>query len=293
MGSSQHTDRLHLPWVSSMQEQLADPKVGGLSGASPGRPISANALRISVVLPTMNEEKNAAQVCQKLYDLRLRYSALTEAMFVLNNTTDDTEKVLTTISKRPGCGFIKVTHSEGARGTAIRRGVEMAQGNIVVVMDSDGQYDPAEIPKLVETMTRGEYCVAIGRNHGSASFLRRLISETYKKLTKILLGLEYVQTGIKAGIREVLLETIPRGVPGLDIDVRWMNNIVRMGYGDRLSDNVEVRFHPRLHGKSTFNPFKLSLGLLYTTLSLSIERRTGRELPFPQILKRLTLRPKT
>lgn len=275
-----------------MQEQLSDPKVGELSDASSRRPISANALRISVVLPTMNEEKNAAQVCQKLCDLKQHYSVLNEAIFVLNNTTDDTEKVLTTISKQPGYEFIKVSHSEGARGSAIRRGVEMAQGDVVVVMDSDGQYDPTEIPKLVGTITRGGYCVAIGRNRGSESFLRRLISETYKKLTKILLGLEYVQTGIKAGIREVLLETIPREVPGLDIDVRWMNNIVRMGYRDRLSDDVEVKLRPRLHGKSTFNPLKLSLGLLYTTLSLSVERRTGRELPFPQILRKLTLRPK-
>ncbi len=278
--------------VSSMQEQLADPKVGESSDASSRRPISANALRISVVLPTMNEEKNAAQVCQKLCDLKQLYSALTEAIFVLNNTTDDTEKVLTTISKQPGYEFIKVSHSEGARGSAIRRGVELAQGDVVVVMDSDGQYDPAEIPKLVRPITSGGCYVAVGRNHGSENLFRRIISETYKKLTKILLGLEYVQTGFKAGIREVLLETIPREVPGLDIDVRWMNNIVRMGYGNKLSDDVEVRFHPRLHGKSTFNPFKLSLGLLYTTLSLVVERKTGRELLFPQRLRKLTLRPK-
>jgi len=261
------------------------------SEISPSRPTLPDAARISVILPTMNEEKNVLTICEKLFTLRQCYSQLAEAIFVLNNTTDKTEEVLMTASKQPGYQFVKIHHSDGARGSAIRRGVEMAQGEVVVVMDSDGQYDPQEIPKLVEAITDEGYYVAVGRNHGSEGLLRRLISETYKKLTKMLLGLEYVQTGFKAGIRDVLLETIPIGVPGLDIDIRWMNNIAKKGYSDRLSDDVEVRLHRRSYGRSTFNPFKLALGLLYTTLSLSVERKTGRELPFPQILKKVTLLP--
>jgi hypothetical protein len=102
---------------------------------------------------------------------------------------------------------------------------------------------------------------------------------------------EYVQTGFKAGTKEALLDTIPKDIPGLDIDVRWMNNVLRKGYGHRLSNDVEVRLHPRLHGRTTFNPLKLSLGLLYTTISLTMQRKTGRELPFPRVLKELTLQP--
>ena len=68
-----------------------------------------------------------------------------------------------------------------------------------------------------------------------------------------------------------------------------MNYVVVKGYGQKLSDDVEVRLHPRLHGKTTFNPLKLSLGLLYTTVSLALERKTGRELPFPRRLKEITL----
>jgi len=284
-------DRVPSLKVFDVQEQLVDVNDKVMPNMPPRPPTPANDAGISAVLPTMNEEKNAAEVCQKLFSLKQNYSQLTEAIFVLNNTTDNTEKVLTNISKQPGYEFVKISHSDGARGSAIRSGVEMAQGNIVVVMDSDGQYDPREIPKLVRAIANEGYYVAVGRNHGSESFARRLISEAFKKLTKTLLGLEYVQTGFKAGIKEVLVETIPKDVPGLDIDVRWMNNIIRKGYRNKLSDDVEVRFHPRLHGRSAFNPLKLSLGLLYTTLSLSVERKTGRELPFPKIFRKFTLSP--
>lgn len=246
---------------------------------------------VSVVLPTMNEEGNVRALCQRLCELRQQYEHVTEAIFVLNNTTDRTCSVLEDISKQSGYQFVRIAHSKGARGCAIRRGVEIAQGNIVVVMDSDGQYDPRELPKLVRPITDQGYYVVVARNHASVSFLRRLISEAFKKLTKTLLGVTYVQTGFKAGIKPVLLETIPDDVPGLDIDVRWMNNIVVRGYGRRLSQDIEVKVYPRTQGKTTFNPMKLALGLLCTTIELFIERKTGRHLPFPRILKNLTLYP--
>ena len=258
-------------------------------------PLKRSALTVpvtvSVVLPTMNEAKNVEGLCQKLCSLKQSYAQFIEAIFVLNNTTNGTDRILEDLSKQPGYEFLRAAYSEGARGSAIRRGVEMAQGNLVVVMDSDGQYDPREIPKLVRAIANEGYYVAIGRDRGSESFSRRFISEVFKKLTKTLLGLEYVQTGFKAGVRKVLLDTIPEGVSGLDIDVRWMNNVVRKGYGNKFSGDVEVRLYPRLHGKTTFNPLKLSLGLLYTTLSLALQRKTGRELPFPRVLKELTLQP--
>lgn len=238
----------------------------------------------------MNEAENVKALCEKLRQLRKSYPRFIEAIFVLNNTTDDTASVLENM-KSVGYRFIRVARSEGARGSAIRKGVEIARGDIVVVMDSDGQYDPREVPELIRPITHGGYFIAIGRNRTSASFLRRLTSETFKKLTKMLLGVEYAQTGFKAGIRSVLLDTIPYDVPGLDIDVRWANNIVTKQYADKLSEEMEVTVYPRMHGKTTFNPVKLALGLLYTTVSLFVQRKTGKELPFPRSFKNLTLYP--
>jgi len=262
-----------------------------MSGTSWERLVLAKWPRVSVVLPTMNEERNVQRLCRKLSDLKQNYAHLTEAIFVLNNTTDGTAEVLRSVLGQSGNDFLRVAHSKGARGSAIRKGVEMEQGNVVVVMDSDGQYDPQQIPELVRPILDSGYFISIGRNHGWANVSRRIISEIFKKLTKILLGVEYVQTGFKAGMREILLDTIPKDVSGLDIDVRWMNNVVVRGYGERLFDDVEVRLHPRLHGKTTFNPLRLSLGFLYTTVSLALERKTGRELPFPRKLKEITLQP--
>lgn len=247
--------------------------------------------RVSLVLPTMNEAKNVEALCEKLHSLKQSYEPFYEACFVLNNSTDDTDVVLENISRRPGYDFLNIVYSEGARGSAIRKGIEIARGAVIVVMDSDGQYDPGEMPKLVRPIVEEGYCIVVARNHGWANLKRRMISETFKKLAGILLGVEYVQTGFKAGTKEALLDTVPADVSGLDIDVRWMDSVIRKGYGDRLSSTVEVRLHQRLYGRTTFNPLRLALGLLYTTFSLAVHRRTGRELPFPRVLKTITLQP--
>ncbi len=81
------------------------------------------------------------------------------------------------------------------------------------------RYDPQQIPELVRPILDSRHFISIGRNHGWANVSRRIISEIFKKLTKILLGIEYVQTGFKAGMREIFLGTIPKDVSGLDIDV--------------------------------------------------------------------------
>jgi len=56
---------------------------------------------VSVVLPTMNEAENVGELCQWFYRLKQNYPQLAEAIFVLNNTTDGTEKVLEDLSRRP------------------------------------------------------------------------------------------------------------------------------------------------------------------------------------------------
>jgi glycosyltransferase involved in cell wall biosynthesis len=249
-------------------------------------------MKISVVLPTMNERENVKELCEKFYNLKQLYGDLYEAIFVLNNSTDGTEQVLQNMQNQSGYEFLKIEKSEPGRGAAMRRGVKQAQGDTIVLMDSDGQYDPADIPKLVHPILKG-YKLVVPKDYESRSFLRRLYSIGFTKLTKLLLDVEYVQPGFKAGTKEALQDIFEamQDASGLDVDVRLMNEAVKLGY--KISDGeVDAVVYPRKHGKTTFVPIKLALGLFYTALSLAVDRKTGRELPFPRTLKEFTLHSK-
>jgi len=251
-------------------------------------------MKISVVLPTLAREKeNVKYLCKMFNELRQRpYEDLLEVLFVLNDPTGRPEEDFKDIiQEQSRYGLIKFEKSEPGRGAAMRRGVGVAQGDTIVLMDSDGQYDPRDIPKIVYPILEG-YDIVVPRDYESRSFLRRFYSIAFTKLTKLLLGVEYVQPGFKAGTKEALQTIFDaiQNASGLDVDVRLMNEAVKKY---KISDGkVDAMIYPRRHGKTTFTPTKLALGLFYTVFSLAIERRTGRELPIPQKLKEFTLYPK-
>ncbi|MBI5073479.1 glycosyltransferase family 2 protein [Candidatus Woesearchaeota archaeon] len=253
---------------------------------------------ITVGLPTMNEELNVGPLCDKLKSFKERQSelfkgraVLEEAIFVLNNTTDDTEKVLDSIRSKRGYKFVKISRSGGYRGSAIRRAADLAQGNVFVMMDSDGQYNPCNIREVVTPVIEGRYKMVIARDWQVGEPWRNMVSLVYEEMTRLLLGLYTVQGGLKAMLTEDGRDTIPKDVPGLDIDVEWANRVKEVFGCDAIS-YVRVPAYPREEGRTKVNVVGLSLGLAYTTARLAIKEWTGRDMPFPEKLKELTLRPR-
>jgi peptidoglycan/xylan/chitin deacetylase (PgdA/CDA1 family) len=229
---------------------------------------------------------------QKIFEPPYRFNCYEVIQHLLKNyrfrTFEEVQKEIQKRSNKPLC-------LEPGRGSAMRKGVELAQGNIVVLMDSDGQYNPANIPDIINPMVKYGYRVVTPADYESRGFLRRTYSKIFTKITKRFLGVEFVQPGFKAVEREVALRTMPKDVPHLDIDVRWMNNVIndakKEGY--EISDGkIPIPIYPRKYGKTTFKPLKLAFGLLYTTFGLYTKNRIGRELPFPEPLKRITLYPR-
>jgi glycosyltransferase involved in cell wall biosynthesis len=250
-----------------------------------------------VVLPTKNEAKNVEGVCNKLLSLKrdeAKYEIeLKQAIFGVNRSTDVTDRVLEDIRNRPEySSFITILHSTG-RGSAMRDGIESIQDRvkdgIVVVMDSDGEIDPSHIPNVVDPLIKCGYVASVAGERDGRSDYRKIISRVGSILYGGLLDCEDAQSGIKAILGGVALDTIPKDVPGLDIDIRWMNEIVRKHGRGKISRKQRIKLEKRKYGKTSFSPIILGLGLFYTTLSLYLHRRIGKELPFPRTFKKYIL----
>ena len=55
-----------------------------------------------------------------------------------------------------------IRKSNGGKGSAIRRAIEEADGDIAVIQDADMEYDPVEVPELIEPIVRGAADVVFG-----------------------------------------------------------------------------------------------------------------------------------
>lgn len=184
-------------------------------------------MKVSIVVPVYNEERTVGPVLDALERLDLDC----EIIVVNDGSTDGTAAVL---AGREG-GRIRVeSKPNGGKGTALRRGFEVAIGDVVVVQDSDLELDPALIPDLVAPIERGEADVVYGSRFllpvAGLSFERRAANWFLTTLTNTIYGVSLtdMETAHKA-IRVELLRDIPLVATKFDIEVELTAKLARRG----------------------------------------------------------------
>ena len=80
-----------------------------------------------------------------------------QVIVVDDGSTDDTAAL---VEARDGVLLLR-QHNQG-KGAAIRRAIEHIDGEIAVIQDADMEYDPAEVPRLIEPIERGAADVVYG-----------------------------------------------------------------------------------------------------------------------------------
>lgn len=110
-------------------------------------------MKVSVVIPTLNEEHTIAEIiegCRPYAD---------EIVVVDGHSTDATRRIAEAANVR-----VLLDNRKG-KGAALRQAIDHVSGDIIVFIDADGSHDPADIPRLIEPIVRGE------ADHVSASRL--------------------------------------------------------------------------------------------------------------------------
>ena len=149
-------------------------------------------MKISIVLPAKNESAAIGQTLQKL---RMQ-CASAEIIVVNDGSSDDTASV----ASAAGARVLHHPYSKG-NGAAIKTGARAATGEVIVFMDADGQHDPADIPRLLDTLQQGYDMVVGARQKGSQfCFFRGLANGFYNRLASWMTGhnVEDLTSGFRA-----------------------------------------------------------------------------------------------
>jgi glycosyltransferase involved in cell wall biosynthesis len=214
---------------------------------------------ISVVVPVRNEAGNVTPLVAEIA------AALTgrafEIVYVNDGSTDTTEAELRGLmAQYPWLRQIRHEKSAG-QSAAIRTGVTMAQGSVVVTIDGDGQNDPAFIPALVAALEAGAPGVGLvaGQRVGrKATGFKKLQSRVANAVRGAVLkdGTRDTGCGLKAFRRDLFLS-----LPYFDGLHRFLPALVRReGFAIGYADVVD---RPRRHGTSNYGFFdRLWVGIL-------------------------------
>jgi glycosyltransferase involved in cell wall biosynthesis len=117
-------------------------------------------MKVSVIIPTLNEIHTVRELLDQVDRVDLKYDK--EMIIIDGNSTDGTRDIIKEFAKKRNyVTFIAEAKPEG-KGKAVRRGIDQAAGDIIIIQDGDLEVSPFELPKLIEPIARGECEVVYG-----------------------------------------------------------------------------------------------------------------------------------
>lgn len=168
---------------------------------------TGNDLLLSVVVPVYNEVKTIVQVFDRLQSAKTSLSL--EILFIDDGSTDGTSD---RIQELDHCSIRVFRHSiNRGKGAALRTGFRECQGDIIVIQDADLEYQPKDIPRLIQPILDGKADVVFGsRFHGDAQrvhlFYHYIGNAVLTFLSNLMTNLKLsdMECGYKAFRREVI-----------------------------------------------------------------------------------------
>ena len=147
---------------------------------------------LSVIVPAYNEEGAIAPLCNEIVAVATAHGIDMELLVVDDCSSDRTYEEAKSV---PGTQVIHLRRNCG-QSTAIEVGIRSARGKYVVMLDGDGQNDPADIPKLLEEMKATGVDMVVGwRTSRKDTFLKKLSSRLAWILRRVLLKDEIHDSG--------------------------------------------------------------------------------------------------
>ena len=213
-------------------------------------------LYLSLIIPVYNEEKNLPFLVEKLNQVLPSLDKTFEVIFIDDGSDDNGFDILKSLLADPALvktskdnwRIIKLRKNFG-QTAALSAGLDEAKGEIIIMMDSDLENDPADIPLLLSKIDEGYDIVSGWRKNRwsdkplSRKLTSRLANWLMAKISKV--KLHDFGCSLKAYRQEVLKDVKLYG------EMHRFLAILASWQGAKITE-VEVNFNPRQFGRSKY-----------------------------------------
>jgi glycosyltransferase involved in cell wall biosynthesis len=163
---------------------------------------------LSVVMPVFNEAATVADVIKTV----LAQRPVQQLVIVDDASSDGTwEKLQPLAQTEPRIKLVRHEVNQG-KGAALRTGISLATGPIVVIQDADLEYDPSEYHRLLVPILSGKADVVFGSRFLGSPSGHRVLYYWHSVGNKILTTLSDMATGLNLTDMEVCYKTFRREI---------------------------------------------------------------------------------
>ncbi len=232
-------------------------------------------MRITVVIPALNEAGNIGRLVAETYE-HVPSANLAEVIVVDDGSDDTTPDEITSLiadGKHPGLRLLRHDKRSG-QSAALRSGITAATNPIIATMDGDGQNDPRDIPNLLKHLgepgSDGPALVNGWRQTRRDTGSKRWASRAANNIRDWVLRDDCPDTGcgIKVYWREVFLR-----LPFFTSMHRYLPALFQT-YGHKAA-YVPVNDRVRQAGQSKYNNLNRALVGIYDLFGVTwLRRRT-------------------
>jgi len=214
--------------------------------------------RVTVVIPAKDEARNVAWVLRRLPP------GIDEVILVDGASTDDTVAVARAV--RPD--IVIAAERAPGKGAAMRTGMDLAQGDIIVTIDADGSIDPAELDRYIVCahdvdLVKGSRFADDGGTE-DMSAIRRLGNAVLLWLVNVLYGARLTDLCYGyCAVRRSALPALALRCDGFEIETEMTVRALRAGLRVGEVPSFEL---PRRYGTSHLRAFTDGWRVLATLL---------------------------
>lgn len=194
----------------------------------------------SIIIPVYNEAENIADVIK---EIRKTYPDL-EVLVIDDGSSDDTAE----IASKAGAIVYRHAYNIG-NGAAVKTGIRMASGDVLVFMDGDGQHDPEDIRRLLKHIPKFDLVVGERPKGGQSSISRAFGNWIYNRFASYVakFSIQDLTSGFRAIKADVAREFIYLLPNTYSYPTTITLGVLRSG---RSVKYQKINIRPRQGGKS-------------------------------------------
>ena len=229
--------------------------------------------KLSVVISVYNEEKNVIPLCEQITDALKGFDY--EVIFVDDGSRDETVKNLKAIDDER-VHVIEFKKNFG-QSSALLAGFDYATGDYIITMDGDLQNDPSDIPHMYQKAVEDDLDLVTGirKNRKDDFFIRKIPSWIANRLVSKASNIKIIDNGCAL---KVFKADLAKSI-GLYGELHRFISVLAALEGAKIGQ-VDVKHHPRIHGKSKYGLSRTMKVLSDLTLLLFFKKYLQRPMHF-------------